>query len=181
MFYAAGAGDDCVESMWRRKHGTYVEHFDEMRAIGVTYVPVVLSCYGRWPADSAVTLERVCQQAARRLGIDAHRHILRRPRLPLVPPFGAGRLLWRARACPRPLPTRWPCFSATAMGRTVGAWPDHGGIRDPLEHLNKKCEHATAECWEFKHPEVYERWGEQGVAQESGSDARTACIPAHSY
>ena len=68
-------------------------------------------------------------------------------------------------------------YSATAMGRTVGAWPDHGGIRDPLEHLNKKCEHATAECWEFKHPEVYERWGEQGVAQESGSDAATSAAP----
>ena len=68
-------------------------------------------------------------------------------------------------------------YEATVMGRTVGAWPDHGGVRDPLEHLNKKCEHATAECWEFKHPNVYERWGEQGVAEESGSDAATSAAP----
>ena len=101
---AAGAGDDCVESMWRRKRGAYAEHFEEMRAVGVTYVPIVLSCYGRWHADSAVTLERVCQQAARRLGIADHRPILRRA------PAAAGVAIWRraaamVRAClPAPCP-----------------------------------------------------------------------------
>ena len=65
-------------------------------------------------------------------------------------------------------------YSATAMGRTVGAWPDHGGIRDPLEHLNKKCEHATAECWEFKHPEVYERWANRAWHTKAGRTRRRA-------
>ena len=109
---AAGAGDDCVETMWRRKRGAYAEHFDEMRAIGVTYVPVVLSCYGRWHADSAVTLERVCQQAARRLGIADHRPILRRAQA------AAGVAIWRraaamARAC-------LPAPSAEAMAALFG-------------------------------------------------------------
>ena len=109
---AAGAGDDCVESMWRRKRGAYAEHFEEMRAVGVTYVPIVLSCYGRWHADSAVTLERVCQQAARRLGIADHRPILRRAQA------AAGVAIWRraaamARAC-------LPAPSAEAMAALFG-------------------------------------------------------------
>ena len=66
-----------------------------------------------------------------------------------------------ADAVPKSAPQADCDYSMTVMGRTVGAWPDHGGIRDPLEHLNKKCEHAKAECWEFKNPDVYERWGEQ--------------------
>ena len=90
----------------------YPEHFDEMHAIGVTYVPVVLSCYGRWHADSAVTLERVCQQAARRLGIADHRPILRRAQA------AAGVAIWRraaamARAC-------LPAPSAEAMAALFG-------------------------------------------------------------
>ena len=99
---ATGAGDDCVESMWRKKRGTYAPHFDEMRAFGVTCIPMVISCYGRWHPESAVTLERVCVQAARRLGLADHEPLLRRARA------AAGVAVWRraaamARAClPRP-------------------------------------------------------------------------------
>ena len=95
---AAGAGDDCVESMWRKKRGTYAPHFDEMRAFGVTYVPMVISCYGRWHPESAVTLERICVQASRRLGLADHLPLLRKARAT------AGVAIWRraaamARAC----------------------------------------------------------------------------------
>ena len=95
---AAGAGDDCVESMWQKKRNTYAPYFDEMRAARVTYVPMVLSCYGRWHPESAVTLERVCRQAARRLGIADHRPLLSRAHA------AAGVAIWRravamARAC----------------------------------------------------------------------------------
>ena len=89
---AIGAGDDCVESMWRKKRTTYAPHFDEMRAIGVFYVPMVLSCYGRWHAESAVVLERICVQAARRLGLADHRAILRRAHA------AAGVAVWRRAA-----------------------------------------------------------------------------------
>jgi len=80
-----------------------------------------------------------------------------------------------ADAVPKSAPQADCDYSVNVMGRTVGAWPDHGGIRDPLEHLNKKCEHAKAECWEFKNPNVYERWGEQATnasaAAENGAHA----------
>ena len=64
-------------------------------------------------------------------------------------------------------------YGVTVMGRNVAAWPDHGGIRNPLEHLNKKCEHAKEECWEFKYPQVYERWGELGAAENRSSAAKS--------
>ena len=117
---ASGAGDDCVESMWVKKRGTYASHFDEMRAIGVTYVPMVLSCYGRWQPESAVTLERVCMQAARHLGIADHRPILRRAHA------AAGVAVWRraaamARAClPRLAPEALDELFGGAAGSDAG-------------------------------------------------------------
>ena len=95
---ASGAGNDCCESMWRRKRDHYSDFADEMRAAGVAYVPLVVSCYGRWHADSVVVLERIAMQACRRLGIGDHRPLLRRAHSAL------GVALWRravamARAC----------------------------------------------------------------------------------
>ena len=82
----------------RRKRNIYAPYFDEMRAAHDTYLPMVLSCYGRWHPESAVTLERVCRQAARRLGIADHRPLLSRAHA------AAGVAIWRravamARAC----------------------------------------------------------------------------------
>jgi hypothetical protein len=51
------------------------------------------------------------------------------------------------------------------MGRHVNAWPERGSIRDPLEHLQKSCEHAREECWTFKNPERYE-----SVSAKPGSE-----------
>ena len=101
---SSNAGADCVEAMWRAKRAHYATHEDEMRAAGVSYLPVVLSCFGRWHAESAAALERVAVQAARRLGIACHRPLLRRARAAI------GVAVWRraaamARAClPRPSP-----------------------------------------------------------------------------
>ena len=64
--------------MWRSKRGHYAAFAEEMRASGVTYVPLVMSAYGRWHAESAVCLERMAMQAGRRLGIANHRPLLRR-------------------------------------------------------------------------------------------------------
>ena len=64
-------------------------------------------------------------------------------------------------------------YSATAMGRTVGAWPDHGGIRDPLEHLNKKWPRHGGVLG-IQTPGGVREVGQQGVARESGSDAATS-------
>ena len=75
-----------------------------------------------------------------------------------------------ADAAPKSAPQADCDYSVNVMGRTVGAWPDHGGIRDPLEHLNKKCEHAKAECWEFKNPNVYEKWGEQATNASAAAE-----------
>ena len=72
-------------------------------------------------------------------------------------------------------------YQVTVMGRNVAAWPDHGGVRNPLEHLNKKCEHAKEECWEFKHPQVYERWGEQGAAEKSTPESSAESVAARRF
>ena len=99
---ATGAGADCTEAMWRQKRSHYADHAGELRAIGVTYVPMVLSCYGRWHAESAAALDRVMVQASRRLGIACHRPLLRRARAAI------GVAVWRraaamVRAClPKP-------------------------------------------------------------------------------
>ena len=95
---AAGAGADCCATMWSRKRGHYSDHLDSMDQLGLRYVPLVLSCYGRVHPDSAVALDRIAASAARRLGVRDHAPILRRARCAL------GVAVWRraaamARAC----------------------------------------------------------------------------------
>lgn len=46
-------------------------------------------------------------------------------------------------------------YDFSVMGQRVDAWPDHGSIKNPLEHFDKTCEEAKEECWTFKNPEVY--------------------------
>ena len=83
---------------------------------GVFYVPMVLSCYWRWHFDSAVVLERICMQAAHRLGIADHRAILRRAHA------AAGVAVWRraaamVRAC---LPRQGPEELSELLGEAAG-------------------------------------------------------------
>ena len=100
---ATGAGSDCVESMWRRKTAVYAMHLEEIRRTGVTYVPLVASCYGRLHPEMSVILERIALQAARRLGVGDYSSMLRRATSAL------GVAIWRravamARACLPTLP-----------------------------------------------------------------------------
>ena len=120
---ASHAGADCVESMWREKRGHYAAHADEMRAAGVTYVPMVLSCYGRWHAESAAVLERIAVQVGRRLGIACHRPLHRRARA------AVGVAIWRraaamARAClPRPSAEEFALLLGEAADEVEGTPP----------------------------------------------------------
>ena len=106
-------GADCVEAMWREKRGHYAAYAGEMAAAGVTYLPMVMSCYGRWHVESAVVLERIAVQATRRLSIACHRPLLRRAQAAI------GVAIWRravamARAC---LP--WPSPEELALLTSV--------------------------------------------------------------
>jgi hypothetical protein len=56
-------------------------------------------------------------------------------------------------------------FDFSVMGQRVDAWPDHGAIKNPLEHFSKTCEEAREECWTFKEPERYSV--EEGVTPAS--------------
>ena len=58
---ASGAGADCCEAMWRSKRSHYADYAGEMQACGVTYAPLVISCYGRWHAESATFLDRIAR------------------------------------------------------------------------------------------------------------------------
>lgn len=89
---AAGAGRDCVEAMWQWKRAHYAGHREAMRRTGMEYIPVVISCYGRFHPDSATVLERIAHQAARRAGVADSRLLLRRARA------GIGVAIWRRAA-----------------------------------------------------------------------------------
>ena len=66
--------------MWTAKRDKYALFAAEMREGGLCYVPLVFSCYGRAHPESAVALERIAAQAARRLGVRDRRGLLRRAR-----------------------------------------------------------------------------------------------------
>ena len=75
-----GAGPDCCEAMMRRKLGTYSDHFHELSARGVRYVPFALSCYGRLHPEAAVTVSQLAAAAARRQGSVSARTLEKRAR-----------------------------------------------------------------------------------------------------
>lgn len=77
-------------------------HFAAMERVGLQYVPIVVSCYGRLHPDSEVALERIARQAARRLGVVDHRPLLRRARAGLAISIWR-RAAARANACLQPL------------------------------------------------------------------------------
>ena len=69
---AAGAGDDCVESMRQRKVEFYQPFERELEAAGVEYRPVTFSCFGRPHEDSRLLVQSLARRLARRHGTEAH-------------------------------------------------------------------------------------------------------------
>ena len=84
--------------MWQRKRERYEEHFAEMAANNVRYVPMVLSCCGRLHPETDVTLERIALQAGRRQGASNWNALLRRTRA-AVGVAVVTRAVAMARAC----------------------------------------------------------------------------------
>ena len=75
---ASGAGDDCCESMRKRKLKEYGEFLDEMAAQDIRYIPLTFSCYGRAHPETLHILEKLSARAARKFGMTDHRPIFRR-------------------------------------------------------------------------------------------------------
>ena len=104
--------------MWARKTRHYADHFEAMEQQNLRYMPMVISCYGRVHPESAVVLEHVAKQAARRLGWRDERLLLRRARASI------GVAIWcraanMARAC-LPKPSR----DAIALLFAAPDWDD---------------------------------------------------------
>ena len=77
---AQNAGDDCTESMRRRKRRVYAKYLDALEAEGIEYKPLVWSCWGREHPDTTAVLTQLARQAARRRGAADHKELLRRVR-----------------------------------------------------------------------------------------------------
>ena len=77
---AAGAGEDCCESMRLKKRATYERFLPELEAQGIEYRPLIWSCWGREHPDTTAVLEQVSRRAARRRGFADYRPLLRRAR-----------------------------------------------------------------------------------------------------
>ncbi len=69
---AAGAGEDCVESMRRRKVARIAPFASELEAGGIEYRPIVFSCYGRPHPDAQRLVQSLARRLARRRGTEAH-------------------------------------------------------------------------------------------------------------
>ena len=77
---ASGAGDDCTESMRKRKHAKYAPFAQDLAAAGVVYRPLVWSCFGREHAETTTALVTIARRVARRQGLADHRPVLNRIR-----------------------------------------------------------------------------------------------------
>ena len=75
---ASGAGDDCTESMRKRKHAKYAPFAQDLAAAGVVYRPLVWSCFGREHAETTTALVTIARRVARRQGLADHRPVLNR-------------------------------------------------------------------------------------------------------
>ena len=63
---AAGAGEDCKESMVRRKTGVYAPYTRELERSNIEYKPLVWSTFGRPHADSKAFIAHLSRRVARR-------------------------------------------------------------------------------------------------------------------
>ena len=77
---AGHAGDDCCEEMMRAKLRTYSLYESSLNAQGITYKPLVFSCYGRCHPDCVLTLDYVARRAARQRGLCNFTGLLHRAR-----------------------------------------------------------------------------------------------------
>ena len=78
--HAANAGEDCTESMRRRKRDVYARYLPALEAEGVRYTPMAWSCWGREHADTTAALTALARRAARRRGAASHQPLLREMR-----------------------------------------------------------------------------------------------------
>ena len=90
--HAAGAGDDCVESMALRTRNEYESHRQAMAESNVVYRPVISSAYRRVHPDAQVVMRTLAVRAARRCGFADHRQLLKQARA------AVGVALWRRAA-----------------------------------------------------------------------------------
>ena len=107
---AAGAGDDCTQSMVASKRGTYAAHLDALGQAGIQYQPVVWSAYGRPHPDAKRILLTMARTASRRRGLESYRELANR---------WASRItteLWRR-----------------AARMVLACWPRHDGVPSGCE------------------------------------------------
>ena len=76
--HAAGAGDNCVETMRTDKMQKYEAVLPELEAQGIKYCPATISCYGRRHPCVTQMLTLAARGAARRRGGRCQNGILRR-------------------------------------------------------------------------------------------------------
>ena len=65
---ASGAGADCCEATYQRKHKYYSAQLAALTPQDIRYVLLVFSCYGRLRPEAASTLENVARTATRKRG-----------------------------------------------------------------------------------------------------------------
>ena len=76
----SGAGEDCCDSMHQRKLGDYGHVLAELEEQGVTYRPMVWSCFGRCHPEAQAILATMATRVARRRGLRGSNLVLRRVR-----------------------------------------------------------------------------------------------------
>ena len=90
--HASGAGADCCAAAVSRKLAEYADDIPFLEQQGMTYAPMVWSCYGREHEACTRMLKAVARQAARRKGLLSHDELLSRFRQRL------GVAIWRRAA-----------------------------------------------------------------------------------
>ena len=75
---AADAGEDCTDTMRQRKLQDYGPYLCELEAQGITYTPMIWSCYGRPHQATVDSLRAICKRAARRRTDQKWRTLYRR-------------------------------------------------------------------------------------------------------
>ena len=65
---SAGAGTDCCSAVAQEKLEKYAPYLDELWAEGISYVPLVWSCWGRPHEDATAAVRSMAAGAARRRG-----------------------------------------------------------------------------------------------------------------
>ena len=75
---AAGAGEDCLQTMVDRKVDKYEPHREALQRQNIEYAPLVFSCFGRLHPNTTAILRTLAQRIARRRGCSAGEWTFRR-------------------------------------------------------------------------------------------------------